>query len=137
MGGEGVECNGEILVRGGNLECTTFDDGIDSNGIITIAGGIVASVNQTKPNESFDAENGEIVFKGGTVFGMAMHNNNKALRAYITVMSPSFHEYDPLILCEGDIPVNASQTFFHGELLLKGDPAFPQPITVIPPQTIK
>lgn len=93
MGGEGVECNGDMLIHGGTLECNTFDDGInvarsieiaggqvycnsvdndgiDSNGSITVSGGIVASVNQKKPNESFDAEEGQIFFKGGTVFGI-------------------------------------------------------------------
>ena len=93
MGGEGVECNGDMLIQGGTLECNTFDDGInvacsieiaggqvycnsvdndgiDSNGSITVSGGIVASVNQKRPNESFDAEDGQIFFKGGTVFGI-------------------------------------------------------------------
>ena len=93
MGGEGVESNGTLLVFGGTLECNTFDDGInvadsieiaggqvycnsvdndgiDSNGSITVSGGIVASVNQRKPNESFDAEKGRILLKGGTVFGI-------------------------------------------------------------------
>ena len=93
MGGEGIESNGAMAVYGGTLECCTFDDGInvadsiaiaggqvycnsvdndgiDSNGSITISGGIVASVNQKKPNESFDAENGQIFLKGGTVFGI-------------------------------------------------------------------
>lgn len=93
MGGEGVESNGTMFIHGGTLECNTFDDGInvtdsieiaggqvyccsadndgiDSNGSITISDGIVASVNQKKPNESFDAEKGQIFLKGGTVFGI-------------------------------------------------------------------
>ena len=93
MGGEGVECNDKMFIYGGTLECNTFDDGInvgnsieisggqvycnsvdndgiDSNGSITILGGIVASVNQKKPNESFDAEKGQLFLKGGTVFGI-------------------------------------------------------------------
>lgn len=93
MGGEGVECNGKMYIKGGTLECNTFDDGInvgksieisggqvycnsvdndgiDSNGSIFISGGIVASINQTKPNESFDAENGKLYLKGGIVFGI-------------------------------------------------------------------
>ena len=93
MGGEGVECNGQMFIHGGSLECNTFDDGInvgqsieisggqvycisadndgiDSNGSITISGGIVASVNQARPNESFDAEDGQIFFYGGIIFGI-------------------------------------------------------------------
>lgn len=93
MGGEGVESNGTMFVYGGTLECNTYDDGInvaegieiagghvycysadndgiDSNGSITISGGVVASVNQKKPNESFDAEEGQIFLKGGIIFGI-------------------------------------------------------------------
>lgn len=93
MGGEGVECNGELFIHGGILECNTFDDGInvghaieisggcvycnsedndgiDSNGSITVSGGIVASVNQLRPNESFDAENGQLYLLGGIIFGI-------------------------------------------------------------------
>lgn len=93
MGGEGVECNGEMYIKGGTLECNTFDDGInvgksieisgghvycnsvdndgiDSNGIITISGGVVASINQNLPNHSFDSESGQFYLIGGTVFGI-------------------------------------------------------------------
>lgn len=110
MGGEGIECNGEMYIKGGSLECNTFDDGInvgksieisggqvycnsvdndgiDSNGSITISGGIVASVNQHKPNESFDAENGQLYFKGGIIFGIgsaAVQDIHSALPYYST-----------------------------------------------------
>lgn len=93
MGGEGIESNDSMYVYGGTLQCNTFDDGInvakaiqiaggqvyclssdndgiDSNGSITISGGIVASINQKRPNESFDAEKGQIYLKGGVVFGI-------------------------------------------------------------------
>ncbi len=93
QGGEGMECNNEMYIYGGTLECNTYDDGInvgnkleieggcvycnsvnndgiDSNGSVTISGGIVASVNQAKPNESIDAEDGQIFLWGGTVFGI-------------------------------------------------------------------
>ncbi len=93
MGGEGVECNGDMFIHGGTLECNTFDDGInvgrsleisggcvycnsvdndgiDSNGSITISGGVVASINQVAPNESFDSNEGNFNIFGGTVFGI-------------------------------------------------------------------
>lgn len=93
MGGEGIECNKNMFIYGGKLECHTFDDGInvadsleiagglvycnsvdndgiDSNGSICISGGIVASVNQHKPNESFDSEEDRFYLKGGIVFGI-------------------------------------------------------------------
>lgn len=93
MGGEGIESKHMMSVYGGKLECNTYDDGInvvdsieisggqvycnsenndgiDSNGSICIAGGIVAAVNQQKPNESLDAEQGKIYLRGGIVFGI-------------------------------------------------------------------
>jgi hypothetical protein len=181
MGGEGVECNEKMYIKGGTLECITFDDGInvgqsieisggqvycnsenndgiDSNGSITISGGIVASVNQYKPNESFDSEGGQLSLLGGIVFGigsgsvevktssypyystpyirfgdgpwdrgliltegkyvyvqkngkaiMALRNENKQLRSFITIMSPSFTENEQYTISEGDRPLDASQ----------------------------
>ena len=111
MGGEGVECKGEMFIKGGTLECNTFDDGInvghsieisdgqvycnsvdndgiDSNGSITITGGIVASVNQKKPNESFDAEEGRVFLKGGTVFGIGSGPVDVAEAVYPCYSSP-------------------------------------------------
>lgn len=93
MGGEGIECSNEMYFYGGNLECCCFDDGInvgekleviggqiycnsedndgiDSNGSIYIRGGIVASVNQKEPNESFDAEQRHFFVSGGIVVGV-------------------------------------------------------------------
>ena len=46
------------------------NDGIDSNGSIKITNGIVVSVNQYKPNESFDSDEGRLCLLGGTVFGI-------------------------------------------------------------------
>ena len=192
MGGEGVECNGEMYIKGGTLECNTFDDGInvgksieiagghvycnsvdndgiDSNGSITISGGIVASINQLHPDESFDSEAGQLYLLGGIVFGigsdpleinrssypcystpynispdgprskgliltegkyvyvqegdeivMAMKNGNKALRAFVTVMSPSFVGNDSYSIGEGDFIINAQQVYFEDKLIFGG-----------------
>lgn len=93
MGGEGVECGKEMYIYGGTLECNCFDDGInvgeklevldgqiycfsedndgiDSNGSIYIKGGLVASVNKSEPNESFDSEGRQFYVSGGTVIGI-------------------------------------------------------------------
>lgn len=99
MGGEGVECGKEMYIYGGNLECNCFDDGInvgekleilggqvycnsidndgiDSNGSIYIKGGVVASVNQMIPNESFDSENRQFYVSGGTIIGIGSNSVN-------------------------------------------------------------
>lgn len=193
MGGEGLESNHVLYIYGGSLECHTFDDGInvadsieiagglvycnadnndgiDSNGSIRISGGIVASVNQNRPNESFDSEGGRFYLAGGTVFGigsgpvdvkesvypcytttydsedfirsqgliltegkhvyvekngevvMALRNDNKAFRTFLTLMLPSFVENEHYVISEGDCPVNAQRSYFNGCLLLNGQP---------------
>lgn len=205
MGGEGVECNGEMFIKGGSLECNTYDDGInvarsieisggqvycnsvdndgiDSNGSITISGGIVASVNQHKPNESFDSEGGQLYLLGGIVFGigsgnvdvkesaypcyttpfdeseegifsrgfiltegkyicvqkgneiiMALLNDNKAFRSFITVMSPELINDEQYTLTEGDYPTNPTQVLFNGKLALGGEASCSSEITIIRP----
>lgn len=93
MGGEGIECNKEFYFQGGNLVCECYDDGInvgenlvidggtlycssidndgiDSNGSITINGGVVAAINHKKPNESFDTEKRNFRIYDGIVFGI-------------------------------------------------------------------
>lgn len=209
MGGEGVECNGELFIHGGTLECNTFDDGInvgraidisggyvycnsedndgiDSNGSITISGGIVASVNQTKPNESFDAEEGQLFFIGGTVFGigsgpvnpvkaamptystpyntsdegprsigliltdgkyiyvqrgneviMALRNDNRAFRSFVTIMSPLFTNGEQFVISEGDYPDDPQQTLFGERLTFGGTPVEPFQVADIQVQIIQ
>lgn len=191
MGGEGVECNGEMYIKGGTLECITFDDGInvgrsieisggcvycnsmdndgiDSNGSITILGGIVASINHEKPNESFDSDGGQLVIYGGMVFGigsrpvmikeskypcyntpfsydennisglrltqgkyvylngdnkviMALKNDNKARRAYLTITTYELSDSPIYSISEGDCPSNALQTYFENKLIIGGE----------------
>lgn len=93
MGGEGIECNKEMFVYGGNIECVCHDDGInvgeklevqggqiycnsedndgiDSNGSIYIKGGIIVSANQHKPNESLDSEGCQLYISDGMIFGI-------------------------------------------------------------------
>lgn len=208
MGGEGIECNKNMFVYGGKLECHTFDDGInvadsieiagglvycnsidndgiDSNGSICISGGIVASVNQHKPNESLDSENGTYL-RGGVVFGigsghvdpaqaslpcystpfneseegissrgfiltegkyvyiqrcdeiiMAMRNDNKAFRSFVTIMSPAFEENERLSIVQGDCPLNVGQSHFGDALIFGGSGNGSFLITDIQVQTIK
>lgn len=94
MGGEGFECNGQMNVFGGNIQCLTYDDGInvgenleinggnimcfsenndgiDSNGRIAIKGGRVISMSSGNVDESFDSEQGQLFLVGGTAFGIS------------------------------------------------------------------
>ncbi len=208
MGGEGIESNDSMYVYGGKLECITFDDGInvakhleiaggqvfcnsenndgiDSNVSISISGGIVASVNQTRPNERFDSEGGQFCMTGGVIFGLgsgpvdvkeatypcyttsydseesirsrgliltegkyicmqkgtavtlALRNDNKAFRTFVTVMSPSFTDGDFFVISEGDKPNDYKQSYFNERLILNGNAVNTTPILDIQVQTIK
>lgn len=119
MGGEGVECNGKMYIKGGTLECNTFDDGInvgksieisggqvycnsvdndgiDSNGSITISGGVVASVNQKKPNESFDSDGGQFYIDGGIVFGIGSGPVDVKTSLFPCYSTPIGNEDEPI-----------------------------------------
>ncbi len=209
MGGEGVESKNEMFIYGGNLECNTFDDGInvdhsleilggqvycnsvdndgiDSNGSITISGGIVASINQKKPNESFDSEKGQLFFYGGVVFGigsmpvavknssfpfystpydrfgegpwdrgliitqgkyayiqkgdevvMALRNDNKDFRSFITIMHPSLTEDDTYFIGEGDSPININYEYFDKKFIIGGTAVNSYILTDIQMQSFK
>ena len=178
----GVCCH----IDGAHVYCLSHNnDGIDSNGSIVISDGIVASVNQSKPNESFDSEDGQFYLLGGTVFGigsgtvtvkesafpcystpfkesddgiisrgfiltegkyvcvqdgekviMALLNENKAFRSFITVMSPSLSYPGQYTLNEGTSPENPMQTYFGGKLVLGGKVSSTSTITNIQPTII-
>lgn len=93
QGGEGLECKGTIRTYNATIICETFDDGInvgqhfsingsnlfchsinndgiDSNGKITINDGIVVSISEHEGDESFDSETGRFYIYGGTVLGI-------------------------------------------------------------------
>lgn len=91
-GGEGIESKATLTVNGGNIECNTYDDGmnatnslivnggciyshasnndgIDSNGTININGGIILSSGASAPEEGFDCDRNSFVITGGVLLG--------------------------------------------------------------------
>ena len=93
QGGEGLECKGTIRTYDATVICETFDDGInvgqhlsvkgssiychsinndgiDSNGKITINDGVVVSISEHEQDESFDSATGRLYIYGGIVFGI-------------------------------------------------------------------
>lgn len=93
---EGLESKSSVTINGGKVVVTTYDDAINSSGIITINGGfvyayatnndaidsnygksgalvinggVVIAHGTTSPEEGLDADNsGYMTFKGGTIF---------------------------------------------------------------------
>ena len=109
-GGEGLESRNSLFIYGGETMCDTYDDGInvayklnmwdgvvycksitndgiDSNGRLTLEGGTLVSLSKDRWGESFDADD-SIVVKGGTILGLGRSNvkvSSQSLPLYNTV----------------------------------------------------
>ena len=91
-GGEGLESKNVLTINGGNLQLFTYDDainasnnitinggniycyssgndGIDSNGTLTITGGVVISSGTNTPEEGFDCDQNTFKITGGILIG--------------------------------------------------------------------
>ena len=98
-GGEGVESKTVLTVNGGVIEAQTYDDGlqakqqlvinagkifvnasnndgIDSNGTLTITGGTIVSCGTTQPEEGFDCDQNTFTITGGTLIGVGGATSN-------------------------------------------------------------
>lgn len=66
-----INASSHIGINGGNIYCySTTNDGIDSNGTLTITGGVVVSAGSTAPEAGFDNDNYTFKITGGTVVGI-------------------------------------------------------------------
>ncbi|MBP5318613.1 MAG: carbohydrate-binding domain-containing protein [Paludibacteraceae bacterium] len=95
---EGLESKSQILINGGQLEITAYDDGInaaslltinggwvyaqsanndaiDSNGNIVISGGVIVAIGSRDPETAFDVDEGTLTVSGGTLLGVSPNNN--------------------------------------------------------------
>jgi len=98
-GGEGLESKANLYIKGGQITATTYDDcvnaathievsggthsltargndGMDSNGTLTISGGLIVSKGAGGPEEGFDCDNNTFKVLGGIMVGTGGNTSN-------------------------------------------------------------
>ena len=66
-----------IQINGGNIYClSATNDGIDSNGTLTVTGGLIVSAGAESPEEGFDCDNSRFSITGGTLIGIGGNTSN-------------------------------------------------------------
>jgi hypothetical protein len=72
-----VNSTGQILINNVELYCySTTNDGVDSNGPLTINGGKIFSCGTSTPEEGFDCDNNTFKINGGTIVGIGGATSN-------------------------------------------------------------
>lgn len=72
-----INATNSITFNGGKVYCiSTGNDGIDSNGTLTVNGGLIVSIGSTQPEEGFDCDQNTFKITGGTILGIGGATSN-------------------------------------------------------------
>lgn len=68
---DGLNAGDSITINGGYLYCASSDnDAIDSNGNLTITGGVIVAIGASAPEGAFDCDQNTFAITGGTLVGI-------------------------------------------------------------------
>ena len=68
---DALNASNNITINGGNIYCYSIsNDGIDSNGTITITGGVVVAAGASSPEDGIDCDQNTFKITGGIVLGV-------------------------------------------------------------------
>lgn len=71
---DGINIGQRCYIKGAHIYCRSLNnDGIDSNGKLSIHDGVVAAISEHFMNESFDTEGGRLYVYGGHVIGIGQN----------------------------------------------------------------
>jgi len=77
-----INATSHIEFTGGNVYCYSYtNDGVDSNGTLTISGGVIVSIGSSSPEEGFDCDNNRFSITGGTLIGAGGATSNPTANA--------------------------------------------------------
>jgi len=110
-----------IAVTGGQIYCySSNNDGMDSNGTLSISGGVIVCSGTTVPEEGFDCDQNNFAITGGIIIGVGgatstptsnscrqcslIYNTTGTLGKLITIVNP-----DSKSIMTFDVPRNYSQ----------------------------
>lgn len=101
----------EIVINGGRLYCyAANNDGIDTNGSLTINGGIVISSGSSAPEEAFDCDvSSKFKVCGGTLIGISgasvSPNTSTTTQRTVIYSGLKFSKNDLISVCRDGVPV--------------------------------